>query len=103
MSDENNDPAWSRYSRLADTEVVALAQRGEESAAEYLLHKYRSLVQTSVRSHAPGGPEGTDLMQIGMIGLWQAIVDFSPAKAPSFRDFAQTCVHHHLSHATRNV
>src|SRR5687768_14784965 len=31
-----------------------------------------------------------------MIGLWQAIVDFKPAKATSFPAFAKVCIHRHI-------
>src|SRR5437870_11118108 len=31
-----------------------------------------------------------------MIGLWQAIVDYKPAKATSFPAFAKVCIHRHI-------
>ena len=38
------------YANMTDQEIVEIAQEGMQSAAEYLLYKYRSLVRTKVRS-----------------------------------------------------
>src|SRR5262245_35658732 len=89
-------PLLIRYEVLPDREIVAFAQRGEEAASEYLLYKYRNLVRTKVKSYFLVGAEKEDLLQVGMIGLWQAIVDFKPEKATSFPAFAKVCIHRHI-------
>ena len=81
---------------MADREIVHRAQRGEESASEYLLYKYRNLVRTKVKSYFLVGAEKEDLLQVGMIGLWQAIVDYRQDKATSFPAFAKVCIHRHI-------
>lgn len=88
--------ARSRYADKADSYVVALAQRGYQDAAEHLLYKYRNLVRSKVKSYFLVGAEREDLLQVGMIGLWQAIVDYKPAKATSFPAFAKVCIHRHI-------
>lgn len=79
-----------RYSELTDCDIVHRAQRGEDSAAEYLLYKYRNLVRTKVKAYFLVGAEKEDLLQVGMIGLWQAVVDFRADKAISFPAFARS-------------
>jgi RNA polymerase sporulation-specific sigma factor len=86
----------SRYSNLADSAVVERAQRGYQDAAEHLLYKYRNLVRSKVKSYFLVGAEREDLLQVGMIGLWQAIVDYKPEKATSFPAFAKVCIHRHI-------
>lgn len=86
----------SRYSGWDDARVVECAQSGREDAAEHLLYKYRNLVRSKVKSYFLVGAEREDLLQVGMIGLWQAIVDFKPAKATSFPAFAKVCIHRHI-------
>jgi RNA polymerase sporulation-specific sigma factor len=81
---------------MQDSDVVARAQRGFEDAAEHLLYKYRNLVRSKVKSYFLVGAEREDLLQVGMIGLWQAIVDYKPAKATSFPAFAKVCIHRHI-------
>ncbi|MEI6431911.1 MAG: RNA polymerase sporulation sigma factor SigH [bacterium] len=92
-----------RYAELSDREVVARAQRGETQASEYLLYKYRNLVKTKVKSYFLVGAEKDDLLQVGMIGLWQAVVDFRCDKAISFPAFAKVCIQRHIITAIKTA
>ena len=92
-----------RYSDMADREIVARAQRGEDTAAEFLLYKYRNLVKTKVKSYFLIGAEKDDLLQVGMIGLWQAVVDFRCDKAISFPAFAKVCIQRHIITAIKTA
>jgi RNA polymerase sigma-H factor len=86
----------SRFTEWPDADVVGYAQRGQDDAAEHLLYKYRNLVRSKVKSYFLVGAEREDLLQVGMIGLWQAIIDYNPAKATSFPAFAKVCIHRHI-------
>jgi RNA polymerase sporulation-specific sigma factor len=86
----------SSYRPMADNSVVRLAQGGDRRASEYLLYKYRGLVRTKIRSYFLLGAEKDDLLQIGMIGLWQAIMDYSPERDISFLSFARICIERHV-------
>lgn len=92
-----------RYAGQLDREVVERAQRGEDFAAEYLLYKYRNLVKTKVKSYFLIGAEKDDLLQVGMIGLWQAIIDFRADKAISFPAFAKVCIQRHIITAIKTA
>jgi RNA polymerase sporulation-specific sigma factor len=96
VAEETPCPGLLRYANLADAVAVARAQRGEQGAAEHLLYKYRNLVRSKVKSYFLVGAEREDLLQVGMIGLWQAIVDYVPDKATSFPAFAKVCIHRHI-------
>ena len=91
------------YSRMPDREIVLRAQRGEEHASEFLLYKYRNLVRTKVKSYFLVGAEKEDLLQVGMIGLWQAIVDFRGDRAISFPAFAKVCIQRHIITAIKTA
>ena len=93
----------SRYAYLTDQEIVKIAQAGDDLAAEFLLYKYRSLVRTKVRSYFLMGAEKEDLLQIGMIGLWQAIVDYRSEKEISFLSFARICIERHVITAIKTA
>lgn len=92
-----------RYAGQLDREVVERAQRGEDFAAEYLLYKYWNLVKTKVKSYFLIGAEKDDLLQVGMIGLWQAIIDFRADKAISFPAFAKVCIQRHIITAIKTA
>ncbi|HOK54444.1 MAG TPA: RNA polymerase sporulation sigma factor SigH [Armatimonadota bacterium] len=91
------------YANMSDQEIVEIAQAGMQSAAEYLLYKYRSLVRTKVRSYFLLGAEKEDLLQIGMIGLWQAILDYRADKDISFLSFARICIERHVITAIKTA
>jgi RNA polymerase sporulation-specific sigma factor len=100
---EERSLSQSRYAGLPDQNIVRIAQSGDEQAAEFLLYKYRSLVRTKVRSYFLMGAEKEDLLQIGMIGLWQAIVDYRPEKDISFLSFARICIERHVITAIKTA
>lgn len=91
------------FENLDDTAVVRQAQYGVEGASEYLLYKYRNLVRNKVRSYFLVGAEKEDLLQVGMIGLWQAIVDYRADKAISFPAFARICIQRHIITAIKTA
>jgi RNA polymerase sporulation-specific sigma factor len=96
MRESSSTMYLSRYERLSDFEIVGLAQRGRQDAAEHILYKYRNLVRSKVKSYFLVGAEREDLIQVGMIGLWQAIIDYRHDKATSFPAFAKVCIHRHI-------
>ena len=98
-----NHTIRSRYSRLPDQLITHLAQSGDIYACEYLLYKYRGLVRTKTRPYFLLGAEQDDLLQIGMIGLWQSIMDFSPEKDISFISFARICIERHVITAVKTA
>lgn len=93
----------SAYDRLTDNSIVSLAQNGDIHASEYLLYRYRSLVRTKCRSYFLMGAEKDDLLQIGMIGLWQSIMDYAPEKDISFISFARICIERHVITAIKTA
>lgn len=95
--------ARSRFGHLSDREIVDRAQAGEAYASEFLLYKYRGLVRTKVRSYFLMGAEKDDLLQIGMIGLWQAIIDYRSEKEISFLSFARICIERHVITAIKTA
>lgn len=95
--------ADSQFDRLDDQIVVKLAQAGDIRASEFLLYKYRSLVRTKIRSYFLMGAEKDDLLQIGMIGLWQSIMDYTPEKEISFLSFARICIERHVITAIKTA
>lgn len=93
----------AEFETLDDAKVVNLAQTGKEEAAEFLLYKYRNLVRNRVRSYFLVGAEKEDLLQVGMIGLWQAVIDYSADKAISFPAFARICIQRHIITAIKTA
>lgn len=82
----------SSFKDYKDSELVAIARSGNDSALEYLLEKYKNFVRIKARSYFLIGADREDLIQEGMIGLYKAIRDFRSDRQTSFRAFAELCV-----------
>lgn len=77
---------------MPDEEVVSLARDGTPGAAEFLITRYRSLVESKAKSYFVLGADHDDVVQEGMIGLCKAIRDFRGDRLHKFRPFAELCV-----------
>lgn len=85
-------PLARPFSRMADEELVARSRRGCTWAIEFLLGRYRGLVEGKARAYFLAGADHEDVVQEGMIGLFKAIRDFSSENLCAFRSFAELCV-----------
>ena len=75
-----------------DLWFVRRAQGGDREGERWLLERYRGLVRSTVQKYFLVGAERDDLLQVGMIGLWQAINDFREDRNNSFKSFAHICI-----------
>ena len=90
------------YEQVSDEALVRRTQQfGDRYACEYLLYKYRNLVKAKVKSYFLMGAERDDLIQIGMIGLWEAITDFRADRDTSFAGFAKVCIQRQMISAIK--
>lgn len=78
------------YENLADEKLFELVKENEYLATETLLKRYKSIVETVIRSYYLIGGDVEDLRQEGMIGLFRAIVTFNGSS--SFKNYAFKCV-----------
>jgi RNA polymerase sporulation-specific sigma factor len=95
--------APARFGALADEEIVNHAREGNTVAAEYLLSKYRSLVEGKARGYFLAGADRDDVVQEGMIGLFKAIRDFRTDRPAGFRAFAELCVTRQIITAVKSA
>lgn len=77
---------------MPDEDVISYARAGHLRATEYLLAKYRGLVEGKARTYYLVGGDHEDVVQEGMTGLYKAIRDFSDLGRSAFRSFAELCV-----------
>jgi RNA polymerase sporulation-specific sigma factor len=77
---------------MQDEEVVTLAKCGNLGATEFLISRYRPLVENKARAYFVMGADHDDVVQEGLIGLYKAIRDFRSDRLSKFRPFAELCV-----------
>lgn len=79
-----------------DEELAETAKNGDKDALEYLLKRYKDLVDMKVSKYFIIGAEREDIVQEGMIGLYKAVKGFNAEKESSFKSFANMCIERQL-------
>jgi len=75
-----------------DEEILLEIKNGNEKALEFLISKYKTLVNNKVTKYFIVGAEKEDIVQEGLIGLFKAIKDYNGNKQNSFKSFAALCI-----------
>ncbi len=91
------------YSTKTDEQCIALSQSGDKDAEEELLIRYRNLVLFFARKFFLNGGETEDLIQEGMIGLYQAVSEYNAEKGKTFKNFATLCISHKIIDAVKRA
>lgn len=87
---------------LSDEEVVSLARAGDNLALEHIIVRYRNFVYKKAKQFFLIGSDEDDLIQEGMIGLYEAVKNFEDGKA-SFQSFAGICVKRQMISAVKSA
>ena len=82
--------------QCSDETLCQLVAGGSREAEEALVTRYNRLVRTCARPFFLVGGDSEDLTQEGMVGLIKAVREYDPAKAASFRTFAEICIRSRL-------
>ena len=85
-----------RYANDSDEDLIRKIKSGDNDALEFLLNKYREIVNMKVSRYFIVGAEKEDIIQEGLIGLYKAIKSYDTEKQNSFKSFANLCVERQL-------
>jgi len=77
---------------LDDEDLLSLIHENNDYALDFLMKKYKLLVEKKARSYFLTGASKDDIVQEGMIGLFKAIRDYRTDREASFFSFADLCV-----------
>lgn len=83
---------FSEYEQLEDKELIWLIHQKDDFALDFLMNKYKRLVEKKSSSYFLIGASREDLIQEGMIGLFKAIRDYNSQREASFYSFAELCI-----------
>jgi len=89
-------------SQQTDEELVMISREGDGRATDLLMERYKEMVRSRAHSMFLLGGDEQDLIQEGMIGLFQAVRDYDSGRDASFRTFARLCVERKLYSAVRD-
>lgn len=88
--------ADNNYNLMNDEELIELIKSGDKYAIDFLIEKYKDIVNAKVSKYFMIGAEREDIVQEGMIGLFKAIQSYKSDKQNSFKTFANLCVERQL-------
>lgn len=84
------------YSQLSDEEIIKMIRSGDKNALDFIMNKYKDMVNIKVSKYFIIGAEKEDIVQEGLIGLYKAIKSFNLEKDNSFKTFANLCIERQL-------
>lgn len=88
--------SFDLYENMSDEDLIKKSNSGDKHALEFLLEKYKELVNIKISKYFIIGAEKEDIFQEGMIGLYKAIKDYKDNKQNSFKSFANMCIERQL-------
>lgn len=86
----------NNYSVMTDEQLIDKIKQGDKYAIDFLIEKYKDLVNMKVGKYFMIGAEREDIIQEGMIGLFKAIQSYNGDKQNSFKTFANLCIERQL-------
>lgn len=92
----------SNYKDMSDEALIDTIKAGDKLALEYLIGKYKELVNMKVSKFFMVGAEKEDIVQEGLIGLFKAIKGYNSEKQNSFKTFANLCIERQLITAIKS-
>ena len=92
----------NNYNNMSDDELLELINKKDTDALDFLICKYKDLVNSKVNKYFIIGAEKEDIVQEGLIGLHKAIKDYKPDKQNSFKSFANLCIERQLITAIKS-
>ena len=92
----------NNYNNMSDDELLGLINKKDTDALDFLICKYKDLVNSKVNKYFIIGAEKEDIVQEGLIGLYKAIKDYKPDKQNSFKSFANLCIERQLITAIKS-
>ncbi len=84
------------YTNDNDEDLIRKIKSGDNDALDFLLNKYKDIVNMKVSRYFIVGAEKEDIVQEGLIGLYKAVKSYDPEKQNSFKSFANLCVERQL-------
>ncbi|MBR6350792.1 MAG: sigma-70 family RNA polymerase sigma factor [Firmicutes bacterium] len=91
------------YENFSDEKLAEMANAGDQSAESALIERYMETARAKASLYYMLGADSEDVIQEGMVGLFQAIRHYSPERGASFRTFADLCINRRILTAVKGA
>jgi RNA polymerase sporulation-specific sigma factor len=89
------------FSRMSDEELAARVAAADAFAE--LASRYLGVISSIARKlKGSNAPEEEDLLQEGLVGLYEAALRYVPSGGASFKTYASVCISNRLKNEIRN-
>ena len=82
--------------QCSDEELIVRYRDGDTDAMDFIFERYKHLVRKKAKAMFLAGGDNDDLIQEGMIGLYNAIRDYNTDREASFATFASMCINRQM-------
>lgn len=86
-----------------DNELIKKAKLGNDNSLEILMNEYKKLVTKIARNYFIIGADFEDVIQEGMIGLFNAYSTFNENKNTSFKTYATILINRQIINAIKKA
>ena len=90
------------YDNMKDEDLIEIIKSGDKVAFDFLINRYKELVNMKVSKYFIIGAEKDDIVQEGLIGLFKAIKSYKSDMNSSFKSFANMCIERQLITAIKS-
>ncbi|NPU99883.1 MAG: sigma-70 family RNA polymerase sigma factor [Brevinematales bacterium] len=90
------------YKDLADEELLGII-KSDKNAENEFYERYKNKVKYFIRKHRLNSLEREDLIQEGMIGLFNAIETFDTSKGVKFATYASVCIKNRIYNTVNSM
>lgn len=102
MNYSDTNANLNSYTNDSDEDLIKKIKSGDNEALNFLLNRYKEIVNMKVSRYFIIGAEKEDIMQEGLIGLYKAVKGYDVEKQNSFRSFANLCIERQLITAIKS-
>lgn len=88
---------------LVGPAVFRCAQAGCRVCQDSLVRQHEGLVHFVLRQYVWGDVAYADLLQVGRLAVWQAVLHFDPERGRAFSTYAVVAIQHRLWRAVRRA
>ncbi len=85
----------------AEATLFRQAQAGNRDSLNLLMARHEGLVHAVVRRYGFGDLAITEALHLGRIGLWRAIVHYTPERGAAFSTYAWPCIRNEILQVIR--
>lgn len=90
------------YPKASDEDLATLASSGDSYATDIIIRRYEPLVRKLSNKYFLKGGDNDDLVQNGLIGMWDAIKNYDSSKNDNFKKYIAGAIDKRLKSAVRS-